>query len=106
MLIRINNPWIVASIACLLPLFWLLFQVVNNQLGANPIEAIHIRTGDWALRFLCITLAITPIQTVTKWRGMTDYRQMFGLYAFFLCHVACAGLCVRRSWRRLGGDSQ
>ncbi|WAR43678.1 protein-methionine-sulfoxide reductase heme-binding subunit MsrQ [Methylomonas rapida] len=91
MLIRIDNPWIVASIACLLPLFWLLFQVVNNQLGANPIEAIHIRTGDWALRFLCITLAITPIQTVTKWRGMTDYRQMFGLYAFFYATLHVLG---------------
>ena len=70
-------------IACLLPLFWLLFNISNDQLGSNPIQAIHMRLGDWALRFLCITLTITPIQTVTKWRGMTDYRQMFGLYAFF-----------------------
>lgn len=83
MLIRINNPWIVTSIACLLPLFWLLTDILNDQLGSNPIQAIHIRLGDWSLRFLCITLAITPVQTITNWRGMADYRQMFGLYSFF-----------------------
>jgi len=80
---RINNTWIVISIGCLLPLFGLLWDVLADNLGSNPIEAIHIRTGDWALRFLCLTLAITPLQTMTKWRGMSDYRQMLGMYAFF-----------------------
>jgi len=83
MIIRINNAWTAITLAGLLPLCWLLFDILTNGLGSNPIEAIHIRFGDWALRFLCLTLAITPIQTITKWRGMTDYRQMFGLYAFF-----------------------
>lgn len=91
MLIRINNAWIAISIGCLLPLFELLFDILNNDLGSNPIEAIHIRLGDWALRFLWITLAITPIQTVTKWRGMADYRQMFGLYAFFYATLHVLG---------------
>ena len=91
MLIRINNAWIAISIGCLLPLFELLFDILNNNLGSNPIEAIHIRLGDWALRFLWITLAVTPIQTVTKWRGMADYRQMFGLYAFFYATLHVLG---------------
>lgn len=70
-------------IVCLLPLFFLGVDVVLDNLGSNPIQALHIRLGDWSLRFLCITLAITPIQTITRWRSMTEYRQLFGLFTFF-----------------------
>ena len=80
---QIKNPKLVTFVACLIPLLWLFLDIVFDNLGSNPIQALHIRLGDWSLRFLCITLAITPIQTITKWRGMTDYRQMLGLYAFF-----------------------
>jgi len=107
MLPRISNPWLVITVGCLGPLVWLLFQIFTDQLGANPIEAIHIRTGDWALRFLCVTLAITPIQTITQWRGMTDYRQMFGLYAFFYASLHVAGyLFVDHAgvWSAIGND--
>jgi sulfoxide reductase heme-binding subunit YedZ len=78
----IKKLWLITLVICLFPLPWLFIDAVTNNLGANPIEAVHIRLGDWALRFLWITLAITPIQTITKWRGMSDYRQLFGLYAF------------------------
>ena len=88
---RINNAWIVISIGCLLPLFGLLLDVLADNLGSNPIQAIHIRTGDWALRFLCLTLAITPLQTMTKWRGMSDYRQMLGMYVFFYATLHVLG---------------
>ena len=81
--IQIKNPKLVTLVVCLIPLLWLFLDIVFDNLGSNPIQALHIRLGDWSLRFLCITLAITPIQTITKWRGMTDYRQMLGLYAFF-----------------------
>ena len=80
---QIKNPQLVMFAACLIPLLWVFFDIAFDNLGSNPIQALHIRLGDWSLRFLCITLAITPIQTITKWRGMTDYRQMLGLYAFF-----------------------
>lgn len=80
---RIQNLWMVLSFVSLLPLLWLLFDILFNHLGANPVEVVHIRLGDWSLRFLCLTLAITPLQNLTKWRGMADYRQMLGLYAFF-----------------------
>ncbi len=69
---RIQNLWMVLSFISLLPLFGLLFDILFNQLGANPIEAVHIRLGDWSLRFLCLTLAITPLQNLTKWRGIVD----------------------------------
>lgn len=74
-------------VVCLLPFGWVLIDVGVDNLGANPIRALHMRLGDWALRFLCLTLAITPLQTMTQWRGMADYRQILGLFAFFYASV-------------------
>lgn len=68
--------------ACLGPLIWLGAQFPDG-LGANPIEALNRFTGDWALRFLIITLAVSPIARI---KGLTDLvrmRRMFGLFAFF-----------------------
>lgn len=83
MILQINNlrPKVIA--VCLIPLLWLLIDIAFDNLGANPVQALHVRLGDWSLRFLCLTLAVTPIQIVTKWRGLADYRQLLGLYAFF-----------------------
>ena len=78
-----NKLWFASFFASLVPLLFLLLDVIFDNLGGNPIQALHIRLGDWSLRFLCLTLAITPIQTMTQWKGMADYRQLFGLYAFF-----------------------
>jgi len=78
--LKLLNLCITAS---LIPLFLILIDIVFDNLGANPIQALHIRLGDWSLRFLCITLAITPIQKITKWPGMANYRQLFGLFSFF-----------------------
>ena len=83
MVLRFNNLWSLTIIAGLLPLLWLFIDIAFDNLGSNAIQALHIRLGDWSLRFLWLTLAITPVQTITKWRGMTDYRQLLGLYAFF-----------------------
>ena len=83
MTFRFNNLYSLTLAVCLIPLLWLLVDTAFDNLGPNPIQALHIRLGDWSLRFLWLTLAITPIQTVTKWRGMADYRQVFGLYSFF-----------------------
>ncbi len=83
MILQINNLRSKLIAGCLIPLLWLVIDVAFDNLGANPIQALHIRLGDWSLRFLCLTLAITPIQMITKWRGMADYRQLFGMYAFF-----------------------
>lgn len=83
MTFRFNNLYSLTLAVCLIPLLWLLIDTAFDNLGPNPIQALHIRLGDWSLRFLWLTLAITPLQTVTKWRGMADYRQLFGLYSFF-----------------------
>ena len=78
--LKLRNLCITAS---LIPLFLILVDIVFDNLGANSIQALNIRLGDWSLRFLCITLAITPVQTITRWPGMSNYRQLFGLFAFF-----------------------
>ena len=67
----------------LLPALLLLQATINDQLGANPIQALHFSLGDWALRFLMIGLALTPIKIITKQVWPLSYRRMMGLLAFF-----------------------
>ena len=73
----------VLFVVALIPLAWLIFRAVNNDLGANPIETLNRYTGDWVLRFLVITLAVTPLRRLTGWNGLLRYRRMLGLFAFF-----------------------
>ena len=69
-------------ISSLLPLFWLIWKVLTDGLGANPVEkAIH-RTGDWTLNFLMITLSLTPLRNITGWAWLSRFRRMTGLFAF------------------------
>ena len=82
-------------VLCLLPLAWLLYGAIGDTLGPNPAEALIRSTGDWTLRFLCITLTVTPLRQVTRWHALARMRRMFGLYAFFygVLHFLCfAGL--------------
>jgi sulfoxide reductase heme-binding subunit YedZ len=88
---------------CLLPLVVLLF----SDPGANPIEALTHATGDWALRFLLITLAINPLRRVSGWGDLVRLRRMLGLYAFFYAclHVVIyAGLDRGLQWERIWDD--
>lgn len=66
----------------LLPLAWLILAWVSGGLGANPIEAFTRSLGDWALRFLLLTLAITPVRMLTNWGWVAGLRRTFGLIAF------------------------
>jgi len=59
------------------------WKAYNGALGANPIEVITHATGDWTLRFLLITLSITPIRKLTARLWLIRFRRMFGLFAFF-----------------------
>ena len=68
---------------CLLPLSWLLYRVVQDQLGANPQEALIRATGDWALRFLVIVLAVTPLRELSGLSALALYRRMLGLFMYF-----------------------
>jgi len=68
---------------CLGPVAWLIWAAATGNLSANPLSDITNTTGDWALRFVCITLAITPLRRVTGWNWLIKFRRMVGLYAFF-----------------------
>jgi methionine sulfoxide reductase heme-binding subunit len=70
-------------LAALLPLGLLVWKGFHDELGANPIEVITHATGDWTIRFLLITLAITPLRRITGWQGWIRFRRMTGLFAFF-----------------------
>ena len=80
-LIRVVKP--IVFVAALGPFLWLLFRTLSDRLSANPIEDITLTTGIWALRFLLISLAVTPIRRVTGWNRVIQYRRMMGLFAFF-----------------------
>jgi sulfoxide reductase heme-binding subunit YedZ len=73
------------------PLAWLVAGAVNNTLGANPAEALIRSTGDWTLRLLCLTLAVTPLRQWTGWTALVRLRRMIGLFTFFygLLHFLC-----------------
>ncbi|MBI3899726.1 MAG: sulfoxide reductase heme-binding subunit YedZ [Gammaproteobacteria bacterium] len=70
-------------IAALVPLALLIVDVANDALGANPIETLNRYTGEWTLRFLLITLALTPLRQLTGWYFVIRFRRMLGLFAFF-----------------------
>jgi sulfoxide reductase heme-binding subunit YedZ len=73
----------VIFVAALGPLAWLVYHMFWGDLGANPIETITNSTGIWTLRFIVITLAITPFRWLTKWNQIINFRRMLGLFAFF-----------------------
>lgn len=73
----------VVFLLCLVPIFWLVARAVTGDLGANPIEAITRYLGDWALRFILIALAVTPIRLLTGWTTIGQLRRMLGLFAYF-----------------------
>ena len=67
----------------LMPLAVLMWQAVTGNLGANPIEAITKQTGIWTLRFVLITLLVTPVRRLTGWNRVIQLRRMLGLLTFF-----------------------
>ena len=75
----------VIFVVCLLPLALVVGDAfgVTGSLGANPIEEILDRFGNWGLRFVMITLAVTPLRQLTGWNGLARFRRMLGLFTFF-----------------------
>ena len=69
--------------AALVPLATLVFAGFTGGLGANPVEYVTHTTGEWTLRLLLATLAITPLRRLTGWIWLTRLRRMAGLFAFF-----------------------
>jgi sulfoxide reductase heme-binding subunit YedZ len=88
----LSSPWTkgVLFVACLLPvllLLWPFYKLVTTGdaplFGPNPVEYITHFTGDWTIRFLMITLSVTPLRKIFNQPKLVRYRRMFGLFAFF-----------------------
>jgi sulfoxide reductase heme-binding subunit YedZ len=73
----------VVFLASLGPLCYLVWAALTGNLSANPLADLTNETGVWTLRFLALSLAITPLRKITGWNPFIKFRRMIGLYAFF-----------------------
>ncbi len=80
------------------PFCYLVWGAFNDALGANPAEYLIRSTGELALRFLCLTLAVTPLRTIAKLPELLRYRRMLGLFVYFYASIHL--LCY--SWLDMG----
>jgi methionine sulfoxide reductase heme-binding subunit len=90
----------VLFVLALLPFAWLVGGALTDHLGANPAEYLERSTGDWTLRFLCITLAMTPLRVMANVAALARFRRMLGLFTYF--YVVLHLLCY--SWFDMGFD--
>ncbi|MDX1508891.1 MAG: protein-methionine-sulfoxide reductase heme-binding subunit MsrQ [Woeseiaceae bacterium] len=75
----------IVFLACLIPVVHVVGDLygITGDLGANPVEAILDRFGNWGIRFVMIALAVTPLRKITGWNWLARFRRMLGLFAFF-----------------------
>ena len=91
----------------LLPILIIFYQIIFNQLGPEPVKEITHVTGNWTLRFIIITLAMSPLQKFTKLNFWITYRRMFGLFVFFYASahmMTYVGIDYRFDWSSIGDD--
>jgi methionine sulfoxide reductase heme-binding subunit len=94
-------------ILCLVPLSLLVWRGLHNDLTLNPVQYVEHTTGDWVLRFLAMTLAITPLRKMLRLPQLIRFRRMLGLFAFFyLCLHFTTWVWLDRyfDWRQMLDD--
>ena len=84
-MVRLVKPMI--FFMALIPFIWLLLKVFQNDLGPDPAQALSIETGEWTLRFLLLTLAITPFRQIFRMAEIARLRRMIGLFTFFYASI-------------------
>jgi len=82
------------------PACWLLWAAFHDQLGPNPAEALIRQSGDWALRALCVALAVTPLRVITGQVLVMRFRRMLGVNVF----VYAALHMLSYAWLDMGLD--
>jgi sulfoxide reductase heme-binding subunit YedZ len=70
-------------VGSLAPAAYLIWAALTGHLSADPLSGFRDETGVWTLRFLCVTLLITPLRRVSAWNTVIRFRRMMGLFAFF-----------------------
>jgi sulfoxide reductase heme-binding subunit YedZ len=92
---------------CVLPFAWLVWGAANDALGANPAEYLIRATGDWTLRLLCVTLAVTPLRVMFGLPELAKLRRMLGLFTYFyiVLHLLCySWLDMSFEWGDIAAD--
>ena len=89
--LRTRKAWWGLLVLGLLPLAWLVWRTVSEQLSPNPAEALIRATGEWTLRGLCLTLAVTPLRVLLGWAELARFRRLLGLltFAYASLHLLC-----------------
>ncbi len=98
--LRTRIAWRALLAAGLLPLAWLVWRTLTDQLGANPAETLIRATGDWTLRGLCLTLAVTPLRQMLGWPELLRFRRLLGLLTFGYASLHLLGY----AWFDMGLD--
>jgi sulfoxide reductase heme-binding subunit YedZ len=91
---------LVVGMLALAPFVWLVWGAFRGLLGANPAEALIRSTGDWTLRFLCLTLAVTPARVIANLPPLARMRRMLGLFVYFYAVLHL----LAYSWFDMGFD--
>ena len=102
---KIYKP--IVFLACLVPAIILSYKIILNQLGPEPIKYITHHTGEWTMRFIILTLLMSPLRKLTNSIIWIKYRRMFGLFVFFyatLHLLTYIGLDYRFDWEPLLND--
>jgi sulfoxide reductase heme-binding subunit YedZ len=105
----LTSKWakVVVFAVCLVPVVMLVWRGLNDKLTADPIKFITHATGDWTLRFIVITLGITPLRKILHAPQLIRFRRMFGLFAFFygfLHFSTWIGLDLHFDWAAMWAD--
>lgn len=98
---------LLVHLMCALPLVWLGSQAAFDHLGANPVEAAIRFSGDWALRILLLSLAVTPLRQFAKLSVLASYRRMLGLWGFAYAVLHLLGYVVLDQffdWANIGHE--
>ena len=82
---------VVVFLICLIPAGAIIYAALTGGLGANPAQFLEHATGDWTLRFVAITLSITPLRKLLRLPLLIRFRRMLGLFAFF---YGCCHFCI------------
>jgi sulfoxide reductase heme-binding subunit YedZ len=83
---KVTSPrWlqVFISVVCLVPFLLLVIRFFIGRLGADPVQTLILSTGDWTMRFLLLTLVMTPVQDLSGWKGAYGYRRTLGLFSLF-----------------------
>ena len=89
--LRLSSAKTAAILFGLIPFAWLFWGATQDALGSNPAEFLSRATGDWTLRFLCLTLVISPLRQSLGWPELARFRRMLGLLTYFyaVLHLLC-----------------